>query len=160
MQCIYTMEYYSAIKKNENGSYVEMSMDLEVSEVTLKEKNKYHLLVDLCGIQKNGIGECICKAEIESQMQKTNLRMPRGKREDERNWETGIHTYTLLILFAKQITNENLLYSAANSLSTLWCPKWEGSPKGRGYMCTCIADSLCCTGNQHKAAKQLYSNKN
>ena len=37
------MEYYSAIKKNENGSYVEMSMDLEVSEVTLKEKNKYHL---------------------------------------------------------------------------------------------------------------------
>ena len=138
MQYIYTMEYYSALKKNENGSYVEMQMDLEVSELSLKEKNKYHLLVDLCGIQKNGIGECICKAEIESQMQKTNLRIPRGKRDDERNWEIGIHTYTLLILFTKQITNENRPYSAANSISPLRCPKWEGSPKGRGYIYVCV----------------------
>ena len=39
---IYTMEYYSAIKKNEIGSFVEMLMDLESviqSEVSQKEKN-------------------------------------------------------------------------------------------------------------------------
>ena len=41
---IYTMEYYSAIKRNEIGSFVEMCMDLETviqSEVSQKEKNKY-----------------------------------------------------------------------------------------------------------------------
>ena len=38
------MEYYSAIKGNETGSFVEMWMDLETviqSEVSQKQKNKY-----------------------------------------------------------------------------------------------------------------------
>ena len=41
---IYTMEYYSAIKREEIGSFVEMWMDLESvtqSEVRQKKKNKY-----------------------------------------------------------------------------------------------------------------------
>ena len=49
---IYTMEYYSAIKRNEIGSFVEMWMDLETviqSEVSHKEKNKYHILTHICG---------------------------------------------------------------------------------------------------------------
>ena len=49
---IYTMEYYSAIKRNEIGSFVEMWMDLESviqSEVSQKEKNKY-ILMHICGI--------------------------------------------------------------------------------------------------------------
>ena len=44
MQYIYTMEYYSANKRNEIGSFVEMWMDPETviqSEVRQKEKNKY-----------------------------------------------------------------------------------------------------------------------
>ena len=43
MWYIYTMEYYSAIKRNEIGSFVETWMDLESvtqSEVSQKEKNK------------------------------------------------------------------------------------------------------------------------
>ena len=46
MWYIYTMEYYSAIKRNEIGSSVETWMDLETviqSEVSQKEKNKYHI---------------------------------------------------------------------------------------------------------------------
>ena len=38
------MEYYSAIKRNETGSFAETWMDLETiiqSEVSQKEKNKY-----------------------------------------------------------------------------------------------------------------------
>jgi len=31
------------------------------------------------------------------------------------NWETGIDTYTLQILYIKQVTNENLLHSTGNS---------------------------------------------
>ena len=52
MWYIYTMEYYSFIKWNEIGSFVEMWMDLETviqSEVSQKEKNKYHLLTHICG---------------------------------------------------------------------------------------------------------------
>ena len=46
MWSIYTMEYYSAIKRNEIGSYVETWMDIETviqSEVSQKEKNKYRI---------------------------------------------------------------------------------------------------------------------
>ena len=53
MWYIYTVEYYSAIKRNKTGSFVETWMDLETviqSEVSQKEKNKYHLLMHLSGI--------------------------------------------------------------------------------------------------------------
>ena len=53
MWYIYTMEYYSAIKRNEIGSFVEMWMDLESviqGEVSQKEKNKYRILIHICGI--------------------------------------------------------------------------------------------------------------
>ena len=49
---IYSMEYYSAIKRNESGSFVETWMDLETviqSEVSHKEKNKYRILTHICG---------------------------------------------------------------------------------------------------------------
>ena len=47
------MEYYSAIKRNEIGSFVETWMDLESviqSEISQKEKNKYRILMHICGI--------------------------------------------------------------------------------------------------------------
>ena len=57
MWCIYTMEYYSAIKRKEIGSFVEMWLDLETviqSEVSQKEKNKHRILTHICGTWKNG----------------------------------------------------------------------------------------------------------
>ena len=53
MWYIYTMEYYSAIKGNEIELFVVSSMDLESviqSEVSQKEKNKYHMLTPIYGI--------------------------------------------------------------------------------------------------------------
>ena len=50
---IYTMEYYSAIKRNKIGSFLEMWMDLESvtqSEVSQKEKSKYRIITHICGI--------------------------------------------------------------------------------------------------------------
>ena len=50
MWYIYTMEYYSAIKRNETGLFEEKWMDLETviqSEVSQKEKNKYHILTHI-----------------------------------------------------------------------------------------------------------------
>ena len=52
MWYIYTMDYYSAIKRNQTGSFVEMWMDPESviqSEVSQKEKNKYRILMHICG---------------------------------------------------------------------------------------------------------------
>ena len=50
---IYTMEYYSAIKRNEIGSFVETWMDLETviqSKVNQTEKDKHHMILLICGI--------------------------------------------------------------------------------------------------------------
>ena len=48
-----TMEYYSAIKRNEIKLFVVRWMDLEFviqSEVSQKEKNKYRMLTHINGI--------------------------------------------------------------------------------------------------------------
>ena len=53
MWYIYTMEYYSAIKRNKTGSFVETWMDLESviqNEVSQKEKNKYRIITHTRGI--------------------------------------------------------------------------------------------------------------
>ena len=50
---IYTMEYYSAIKRNETELFVVRWMDLESviqSEVSQKEKKKYCMLTHIYGI--------------------------------------------------------------------------------------------------------------
>ena len=52
MWYIYTMEYDSAVKRDEIGSFVEMWMNLETviqTEVSQKEKNKYRILMHICG---------------------------------------------------------------------------------------------------------------
>ena len=49
----YTMEYYSAIKKNEIMPFAATWMDLEIfilSEVSQAEKDKYHMISLICGI--------------------------------------------------------------------------------------------------------------
>ena len=53
MWYMYTMEYYSAIKRNEIVPFAEILVDREIvvqSEVSQKEKNKYHIMSLICGI--------------------------------------------------------------------------------------------------------------
>ena len=53
MWYIYTMEYYSAIKRNKMVPFAETWIDLESaiqSEVSQKEKNKYSMLTHIYGI--------------------------------------------------------------------------------------------------------------
>ena len=53
MWYIYTVEYYSAIKKNEIMPFAATWMNLEIitlSEVSQTEKDKYHIILLICGI--------------------------------------------------------------------------------------------------------------
>ena len=53
MWCIYTIEHYSAKKKNEIMSFAVTWMDLEIiiiSEVSQTKRNKYHMILLICGI--------------------------------------------------------------------------------------------------------------
>ena len=53
MWYIYTMEYYSAIKKNKTMPFAATWMQLEMiilSEISQKEKDKYHMISLTCGI--------------------------------------------------------------------------------------------------------------
>ena len=64
------MEYYSVIKWNAFESVLMRWMNLEPiiqSEVSQKEKDKYHILMHIYGIYKNGTEEFIYRAAMEKQ---------------------------------------------------------------------------------------------
>ena len=53
MWYIYTMEYYSAIRKNKIMPFAATWMGLEtviLSEVSQTQKDKYHMILFICGI--------------------------------------------------------------------------------------------------------------
>ena len=82
---IYKMEYYSAIKRNTFESVLMMWMSLQPiiqSEVSKKQKNKYHILTHIYGIQKDGTDEPICRTAMEMQTQRIDLlTQVQGKKE-------------------------------------------------------------------------------
>ena len=67
---IYTMEYYSAVKRNEIELFAVRWTDLESviqSEVNQKEKNKYHMLTHIYGIKKKSYEEPRGRTGIKTQ---------------------------------------------------------------------------------------------
>ena len=96
---MYTMEYYSAIKRNKIELFVVRLMGLESviqSEEGQKEKNKYSMLTHMYGIQKkNGSEEPRSRTGIKTQMQRMDLWTWGGGRvswDEVREWRGHIHT--------------------------------------------------------------------
>ena len=94
MQYIGTIEYYSAIKRNTFESVLMKGMNLEPiiqSEVSQKEKDKYHILMHIYGIQKNG-NEFIYRVAVEKQTQRIDF-WTWGSGEGEMYAESNMETY-------------------------------------------------------------------
>ena len=71
---IYTMEYYSAIKKKTFESVLMRWMKLEPiiqSEVSQKEKDQYSILMRIYVIYKDGNDNPVCETAKETQMYRT-----------------------------------------------------------------------------------------
>ena len=78
---------------------VEAWIDLETvvqNEVSQKEKNKHHVMLLIYETQKNDTDELICKAEIETQMQKTNVWIPREEEEWDGLGDRDLHVYSAM----------------------------------------------------------------
>ena len=96
---ICTMDYYSAIKRNEIELFVVKWMDIEFviqSEVSQKEKNKYHMLTHIYMESKKKIGyeEPRGRTGIKTQM-RMDLRTRGGGRvswDEVREWHGHIYT--------------------------------------------------------------------
>ena len=65
---VYTMEYYSVTKKNERMPFAATWMYLIIllSEVRQAEKDKYYMILLICGSEKNDTNELICKTDSQT----------------------------------------------------------------------------------------------
>ena len=78
---IYTLDYYSAIKRNKTVPFAETWMDLETgtrSEVSQKEENQYHVISLICEILKNDADELICKADTDAENKHMDTKGDKG----------------------------------------------------------------------------------
>ena len=90
-----TMEYYSAMKRIETGSFVETWTDLESvihGEVSQKE-NKYHILTHVCRIQEKMVQMNLFAG------QEQRCRCREQMCRDGMSWEPEIDVCTLPIQF-------------------------------------------------------------
>ena len=98
MVCIYTMVYYSAIKRSKIQSFVELVMDLESviqSEASQKEKNKYYILTYIYVESR----KLVLVTYFQGKKRDTNVDNGHAdierRREAGMNWEIKINIYTL-----------------------------------------------------------------
>jgi len=168
---IYTIEYYSAIKKNDIKPFAAPWMDIErviLSEVRQRRRNIWHPLY-VESKEGSGWGTHVYLWWIhldiwQNQYNIVSLKIKLKKSNDtnevikqkeiHREWtygcwgegivrEFGMDRYTLLYL--KWIANEDLPYSTRNS-AQYYVAAWMGQCfGGRMDMCIYMVESLCCS---------------
>ena len=76
------MEYYTAMKMNEIRLFAVTWIYLKIIILNeVRKMDKYHMLFFYMKSKKKDTNELIYKTEIDSQTQKTNLWLPKGKGE-------------------------------------------------------------------------------
>ena len=113
------------------------------SEVSQKEKDKYHILTHIYGIQKNGVEEFIYRAAMEKQTQRIDLRTWGGGGEDEKYGKSNRETYLIVC----KIDSHREFAIWLRKLKQGLCINLEGWDGGRwevqngGDICIPMADS-------------------
>ena len=107
------------------------------TEVTQKEKDKYHILTHIYRIQKNGTEEVIFRAAVEKQTQTYGHGERRG--EGEMYGKSNMETYITMWEIDSQWQFAEWLRHGAlyQSKGVGWGGRWTRGSKGRGYMYTC-----------------------
>ena len=105
MWYVYTMEYYSAIKRNGTVPFAETWMDLETvtqSEVSQRQKKKLYINAYMWNLEKWYRWSYQYLQSINRETDEVNKHMvTKEVRGGEINWEIGTDIYTLLILCIK-----------------------------------------------------------
>ena len=79
MWYIYTVEYYSAIKKNEIMPFAATWLELEIMILSKSDRERQISCITYMWNLKKDTTELIYKIAVDSQTQKTNLWLPKGK---------------------------------------------------------------------------------
>ena len=102
------------------------------SEVSQKERNKGHGVTRTQGVLKSGAEEPICRAGIETQTQRRNLRRQRGKGWNELG-EYHCRIYTAVCEMDSEwgATQHEVVLTIEGGKG-----RWEGSSRETAYMWT------------------------
>ena len=131
---IYTMEYYSAIKKNTFESVLMKWMKLEPiiqSEVSQKEKHQYCIPMHIYRIYKESNDNPVCETAKETQMYKTVFWTLWERERVGMIWENGIET--CIISYMKRIASPGLMQNTGCLGLVHWDDPegWYGEGGGR-----------------------------
>ena len=120
---IYTIEYYSAIKRNTLESILMRYTNLEpIIQCEVSQKDKYCILTHIHQTWKDGNWSHMQGSKGDTDV-KNRVLDSVGEGEGGMIWVNSIGTYTLS--YVKEITSVSLMYDARH-LKPLFCEKLEG----------------------------------
>ena len=141
---MYTMEYYSAIKRNTFESVLMSCINLEPimqSEVSQKEKDKYPILTHIYRIQKMVLKNLFTGQQWRNRHREQNYGHGESGGEGEMYGKGNMETYITICKIESQ--QEFAIMSQETQTGPLYQPRevgwggrWQGGSKGRGYMYT------------------------
>ena len=89
MWYIYTMEYYSDIKREWNNAICSNTAQLEIITLNQREEQTLHDTKHMWNL-KYGTNKPSCKTETVSQTQRTDMWLPKGRCGRGMAWEFGV----------------------------------------------------------------------
>ena len=157
MWYIYTMEYYSAMKKNE-PPVAATQMDCDINVLSEERQIPYDITY-MCNL-KYDTNESIYKTEIDSQTQKTVIAKG-AQGQGGIKWAFGVIRCKLL--YIEWINNKVLLYSTGKYIQY---PVINHNKENVKNIYICITESLCCKAEINtyckstvNSLKKLFENK-
>ena len=139
MWCMYTIEYYVAIKKDEVTPFTATWMDLQIIILSEVNQTKTNIICYRLYVESRTTTTTKDTSQLISRTE-NKFMLTKGERGVGRviNQQVGINIY--ILLYIKQITNKDLLQSTEN-----YTQYFVITCKGKKHVCVCTIESLCYT---------------